>query len=145
MKKIFFSLFFLSIVSVSSTAQDWTVDYEEAKVLSKKTDRPILMVFQGSDWCAPCRKLDKEVWNTEEFKKYAAEHFVLLQVDFPRKKQNRLSDKQEKQNNLLAEKYNRDGGFPLVVILNSEDKVLGRIGYKCVSTSEYIKMINEFL
>ena len=41
-----------------------------------------------------------------------------------------------------AEKFNGEGSFPLVVILDKNGKVLGKMGFKNVSPEEYIKMIH---
>lgn len=66
----------------TTTAQEWQTDFTKAKEIAAKESKPIILVFQGSDWCAPCIKLDREVWSTETFKKYAAAHYVMLQTDF---------------------------------------------------------------
>ncbi len=143
MKKIILiGIFFSTILSVN--AQEWLTNFEEAKKIASAENRNIVLVFQGSDWCAPCIKLDKEIWSTDEFKNYAKEHFVMLQADFPRKKKNKLETSQQQKNNSLAEKYNKQGFFPHVVVLNEKGNVLGRTGYKKVSPSEYIKILNSF-
>ena len=54
----------------SSFAQDWQTDFNKAQEMAKSKDLPIILVFQGSDWCAPCIKLDRDVWATNEFKAY---------------------------------------------------------------------------
>ena len=46
------------------------------------------------------------------------------------------------QNKKLAEKYNIEGSFPLVVLVDKNGKVLGKMGFKNVSPEEYIKMIH---
>lgn len=128
-----------------SYAQNWITDFDKAKQLAKEQNQPIVLVFQGSDWCAPCIKLDRQIWSTDTFKKYAQEHYVMLQADFPRKKKNALSESQEKQNGMLAEKYNTQGIFPFVVLLNSKGEVLGHTGYKKMTPEEYIEHLNSFL
>jgi len=143
MKKIILiGLFFSTILS--ATAQEWLTDLEEAKKVASEKNQNIVLVFQGSDWCAPCIKLDKEIWSTDEFKNYAQENFVMLQADFPRKKKNKLEKAQQEKNNNLAEKYNKQGFFPHVVVLNEKGNVLGRTGYKKVSPTAYIKILNSF-
>jgi len=133
------------LVSVNITmAQDWQTDFSIAKKMASKTHRPIVLVFQGSDWCAPCIKLDREVWSTDVFKKYAKEHYVMLQADFPRKKNNALSESQTAANAKLFETYNKNGIFPFVVVLDSEGKVLGESGYKKTTPESYIKELNAF-
>ena len=144
MKKIIVVLVVM-FVSVSTTmAQDWNTDINVAKELASKESKPIILVFQGSDWCAPCIKLDREIWSTEAFKKYANENYVMLKADFPRKKNNALSETQTKANALLAEKYNKQGYFPFVVVLDSKGKVLGESSYKKTTPENYIKELNAF-
>lgn len=138
-------LIFFCLFSLSAMSQDWETSFETAKATAKKTQVPIILVFQGSDWCAPCIKLDREVWSTPVFKKYAAENYVMLQADFPRKKTNALSEEQTKANKLLAERYNQRGIFPLVVLLNADGKELGQTSYKRLAPEAYIKELNSYL
>lgn len=132
------------LISFSSLAQDWQTDFELAKKQATDKNQHIILVFQGSDWCAPCIKLDKEIWSTDVFKAYAKDHFVLLKADFPRRKANALSVEQQEKNNQLAEKYNLNGYFPLVVVLDKEGKVLGETGYVKTSPTEYISILESF-
>ena len=145
MKKIIVALLVM-IVSVGTTmAQEWQTDINVSKEIASKERKPIILVFQGSDWCAPCIKLDREIWSAEVFKKYAAENYVMLLADFPRKKKNSLSESQSKANALLAEKYNKQGFFPFVVVLDSNGKVLGESSYKKTTPDNYIKELNTFI
>ncbi|SFN70624.1 thioredoxin family protein [Salegentibacter flavus] len=126
-------------------SQEWETDFEKAKELATEENIPIVLVFQGSDWCAPCIKLDREIWSTEVFKDYALDNYIMLQADFPRKKKNALSETQSKANAKLAETYNRNGIFPFVVVLDSEGKVLGKTGYKKSTPENYIKELNALI
>jgi len=144
MKRFFLSTclsFFCFCVGLS---QEWNTDIEVAKSKANKQQQNIVLVFQGSDWCAPCIKLDKEIWSTEIFKTYAKDHFVMLQADFPRRKKNRLPKEQQDHNNKLAETYNKNGHFPLVVVLDKNGEILGQTGYKKLSPSEYIALLTSF-
>lgn len=145
MKKIIVLSLVLFGLSFSITAQDWKTDFNIAKKIATSENKPIILVFQGSDWCAPCIKLDHEVWSTDAFKKYAKEHFVMLQADFPRKKKNALPKEQAKANGYLFETYNKNGIFPFVVVLDSSGKVLGETSYKKTTPENYIKELNSFI
>jgi thioredoxin-related protein len=125
-------------------AQEWQTNFEKAKNTASTEDKPIILVFQGSDWCAPCIKLDRQVWSTDTFKEYASEHYVMLQADFPRKRENSLSETQTKANAKLAETYNKNGIFPFVVVLDAKGNVLGKTGYKKTTPEQYIKELNAF-
>ena len=143
MEKASFLILFLLFTS-AIFAQDWTTNFEEAKTLAAKKNENIVLVFQGSDWCGPCIKLDREIWSTDIFKEFSKSHFVMLKADFPRRKANQLDSEQIRKNTLLAEKYNPAGYFPFVVVLNSDGKVLGETGYKKVSPTEYIAQLTAF-
>lgn len=133
-------------VSISAAmSQEWQTDINVAKEIASKESKPIILVFQGSDWCAPCIKIDREIWSTDVFKNYANENYVLLKADFPKRKKNALSEKQTKSNALLAEKYNKQGFFPFVVVLDSNGKVLGETSYKKTTPENYIKELNAFI
>lgn len=136
----------LLLVALSATiAQEWQTDFEKAKKMASQDGKAIILVFQGSDWCAPCMKLDREIWSSEEFIVYAKEHYVMVKADFPRRKQNKLTENQEKANAALAEKYNKQGIFPFVAVLDAEGKILGKTGYKKITPKEYINSLNQFL
>lgn len=145
MKHIYLVLTFISISIYSISAQNWQTDINAAKKIALTENKTIILVFQGSDWCAPCIKLDREIWSTETFKSYAKTNFVMLQADFPRKKKNALSSKIAKANAKLAETYNSNGIFPFVVVLDSKGNVLGKTGYKKVTPEAYIKTLITFI
>lgn len=133
------------LYSVLASAQNWKSSYEEALSISKAENKPIVLVFAGSDWCAPCIKLERSIWQSKAFVSYSSEHYVLYKADFPRKKANQLTADVKEQNNKLAELHNPNGHFPLVVVLNSNEKVLGNTGYKKGSPDEYISLLNSFV
>jgi thioredoxin-related protein len=139
----YFVLLFL--VSISSFAQNWQTNFEQVKAQALNEDKSIVLVFSGSDWCAPCIKLDKTVWQSEAFKNEAEKNWIIYKADFPKKKANQLAVEMTEQNKKLAEKYNKNGSFPLVVILDKNAKVLGMTGFKNVSAEEYIKIIQSFI
>ena len=140
MKKIVGLL--LALVSNFSFAQNWNYNFDEAVSLAQNEDKNIIIVFSGSDWCAPCIKLEKNIWQSDVFKNESEKEWVLVKANFPRKKANELPKEQTEHNRKLAEKYNVEGSFPLVVVLDKNVKVLGKMGFKNVSPEEYIKMIH---
>jgi len=141
-KKLAFLLLFMATIGYS---QNWNTDFNQATAEAIAQNKPIILVFAGSDWCAPCIKLDKAIWQSEAFKSYSATNYILERADFPKKKQNELAEELKKQNQSLAEKYNKEGIFPLVVVLDGKGKVLGKTSYKNVTPEEYIDTLNSFL
>ena len=97
---------------------------EKAKSEAKSENKFILLNFSGSDWCGPCIRLRKEIFDNEIFMQYAHENLVLVNADFPRLKKNMLSKEQQKQNDALANTYNSEGAFPLTLLLDKNGMVL---------------------
>jgi len=144
MKNHLFSFAICLLTYLPSIAQDWQTNIDTAKQIATEKNRPIILVFQGSDWCAPCIKLNREVFSTETFKNYAKDHFVMLQADFPKKKKNALPEELQLKNNALFEKYNKQGIFPFVVVLDKSGNVLGETGYIKADPSRYISHLESF-
>ncbi|MFC4740169.1 thioredoxin family protein [Flavobacterium ponti] len=142
MNKVLLIICFLTTSLIS--AQDWKTNFEKAKEEATSESKNIILVFSGSDWCAPCIKLDRTIWQSDEFKNEAPENWVLLKADFPKKKANALSEAQTKANQELAEIYNPEGSFPKVIVLNHEGKVLGIMGYEKIDAKEYIAKLKSF-
>ncbi len=135
------SILFLSFFISGNT---WVLDFSEAKEQAVKKHEMILINFSGSDWCGPCIRTHKEIFEKEAFEKYAEDHLVLVQADFPRLKKNRLPAEQLKKNNDLAIKYNPDGDFPLTVLVDEDGKVIKEWkGFPNVSPEEFVKQIED--
>jgi thioredoxin-related protein len=115
------SILFSTILFLNAS---WQTDFERAKSQAKTENKFILLNFSGSDWCGPCIRLHKEIFDSEVFTKYADENLVLVNADFPRLKKNILSKEQQKQNDALADKYNSDGAFPFTVLLDADGKII---------------------
>ena len=127
-------------------AAEWLTNFDQAQEKAQKEDRAILLYFAGSDWCAPCIKLKKEIFETETFQSFAKDNLVLLMADFPRRKANRLPADQEKHNEALAEKYNNMGTFPMTVLINGEGKTLAKWeGYQSTEPASFITEVRTHL
>ena len=74
----------ISELDYKANADGWLVDINKAYEISKKTGKPILANFTGSDWCGWCKKLKYEVFDKPAFKAWAEKTVVLVELDFPR-------------------------------------------------------------
>lgn len=139
-------LFTLLLIGLFNASPDWHYNYDEAQQLALKENKTVLLVFSGSDWCKPCIQLHQELFEKEVFIKYANDHLILLKADFPYKKKNQLNPEQVKHNEALAEKYNKNGEFPLAIFIDKSGKPLGSFGFdKMKSPEDYIKSFKAFL
>jgi thioredoxin-related protein len=124
----------------SETKTTWLTNFETAQTRAQSEKKLLLIDFTGSDWCPPCIMLERQVFAQPEFKAYAAQHLVLLAVDFPRRKE--LSDEQKAANDKLAEQYEIDG-FPTVVVLDWNGKILGKLGYMRGGPKDFIAALEK--
>ena len=113
--------------------------------MAQKDSLPLILVFSGSDWCKPCIRLHEEVLVTDSFSVWAKKNAVLVSVDFPRQKKNALPGEIVKQNEMLAERYNSAGFFPLFLVLTPDEKVIGNVEFHNQSTGEFILLITKLL
>ncbi|MBC8065265.1 MAG: thioredoxin family protein [Chlorobia bacterium] len=101
-------------------------DYGAALAMSKKTGKPILADFTGSDWCGWCIRLKKEVFTKPDFAAWAKKNVILLELDYPRRTPQSAAIKN--QNEGLAAKY-KIQGYPTILFLGSKGQVLWQYGY----------------
>jgi thioredoxin-related protein len=109
------------IVTISS---HWETNMNTAQKKAREQHKLILLNFSGSDWCGPCIRMHKDIFENAAFQDFADTTLVLLNADFPRLKKNRVSQDLERQNDLLAEKYNTKGIFPLTVLMDADGHTL---------------------
>jgi protein disulfide-isomerase len=106
----------------------WSTDYTTSIAQAASQKKPVLLEFTGSDWCPPCMKQNKDVFEQPAFEEFAKNNLVLVKLDFPRSKPQDPEIKQRNQQ--LAAQYQVQG-FPTVILLNAEGKELAReVGYK---------------
>jgi thioredoxin-related protein len=117
---IFFSIVFALTAQADPT---WQTDYKKAQEEAKTNHRLLLVDFTGSDWCGYCIRFNREILSKAQFKDYASKNLVLLEVDFPRAKQQSASLRQ--QNEQLAQEYQIEG-FPTIVVLNGDGRKVWR-------------------
>jgi len=150
MKKLFITVL-LVFGSISIQAQElaWESNITKAMAVSKKTHKPMLLFFTGSDWCGWCVRLQKEVFNTPEFAKWAKQNVILVELDFPRRTPQ--SDEIKKQNSELQQAFQIQG-YPTICFVNGTSKDgkvnfegLGNTGYVAGGPTAWINVANEIL
>src|SRR5438876_9375189 len=122
MKRIAFGLLACCLLLQARAGEGvWLTDLSKAQWQAKAENKLVLMDFNGSDWCPPCKQLKKNVLSTSEFEKFAKDHLVLVDVDFPRSKEQpkALKDANEK----LQQKFNIEG-YPTIIVLDGDGKQL---------------------
>lgn len=115
----------------------WHTNLNDALAVAKAEDKTILVVFSGSDWCKPCIQLKETVFTSKAFNA-VADNYTLVNIDFKRDRSG-VSKSQIEHNESVAEKYNPNGYFPFVVLINTKGEVLKSIdGYKGETAEFYV-------
>jgi thioredoxin-related protein len=137
-------LFLLMAFNTGISLIDWHTDFEKARQVAKDKKELIMLNFSGSDWCGPCIRLRKEVFESDAFNEVADNSLILVNADFPRNKKNQLSAELQRQNESLADTYNPQGKFPYTVILTPEGKVIKSWeGYPGYNSEQFIAQIKS--
>jgi protein disulfide-isomerase len=149
MKKIAITLF-LILGSLTIQAQEltWQTDMNKALEISKKSKKPLLLFFTGSDWCGWCMRLQKEVFQTPEFTKWAKNNVVLVELDFPKRT---AQDPAIQKQNMELQQIFAVQGYPTVWFVkaikkdgkNSFEK-LGSTGYLAGGPSAWLAVAKSY-
>lgn len=145
-----FSLLFAATFAMSQSStstykspkEGWLVNLDEAYSLSKKTGKPIMANFTGSDWCGWCKRLDAAVFSKDEFKKWAKDNVVLLELDFPRRTQ--IPAEIQQQNAGLQRAF-RVQGFPTIWVFDlDKDSSSGKYKISAIGKTGYTPTVEQF-
>jgi len=137
MKKILV-IAFLTLTSMSMQAQEeltWHTDMSKASEISMKENKPMFLFFTGSDWCGWCIRLQKEVFKTPEFIKWAKENVVLVELDFPRK--NNQTEEVKSQNAQLQQQL-QVRGYPTVWFVSAAKTAEAKVNLNALGSSGYV-------
>ena len=105
----------------------WLTDYDAALEQAAKEKKCVLVLFTGSDWCPPCKRLRKDTLEQRAFKKFAAEKLILVYMDVPRGPAPAGPTKLKE----ASAKLQPGGGVPCTVIVGADGTVKGKIsGYR---------------
>lgn len=121
----------------------WRTDMQSARTEAAAGHKYILLNFSGSDWCGPCIRMHREIFDAPAFQQYAATHLVLVNADFPRLRKNALGKDLLKQNEALAAQYDPEGKFPYTVLIDTAGHVVRTWdGYPGSTPQRFIHEVN---
>jgi len=142
MKQLWLGLLLCLTFNVARAEEGaWLTDLPKAQEVAAKEKKLILMDFTGSDWCPPCKLLHRNVLTKPEFKEFAKDHLVLVELDFPRSKPQ--SAKLKKANQDLAQRFKIEG-YPTVIVLDAKGKEVWReVGYSGANVVDYVAQLRK--
>ena len=123
--------------------------WEEA-VAANEAQPKKLFVDVYTDWCGWCKRLTASVFSKPEFKEWAEDNVILLELDFPRRTKIPAKYQQQNANMQRALKVS---GFPTVWVFNLDKNAdsgqyhinaLGKTGYT-PSVSEFTGTVDQMI
>lgn len=142
MKRIILTVLFFGSI-LNSTAQQWEKDLDVGLKTAVQQNKKVLLFFSVPEHCDTCVKLEQNIFKSPEFLAFADDHYVLVKIDFSYNQEAFSKDALEK-NLLIVEKYNKDGFFPHVVVLDSTAKIALKTNvYNKETPQEYILSLKK--
>lgn len=121
--------------------EPWSDDFEASLKKAAAKEKDVLVDFTGSDWCGWCIKLKKEVFSKEEFLDGVKDGYVLVEIDYPKKK-SKLTPETIAQNKELAERY-PVSGYPTILLLDTKGVPFAKTGYRKGGPEAYVSHLKE--
>ena len=116
----------------------WNIDFESAKKKAAKEKKDMLVNFSGTEWCPPCKQLEAEVFNKDEFRTEVSKKYVPVLLDFPRD-----TSKASKQNQRLSQAFGHQY-FPTVYLTDPSGRAYAKItSYVPGGPEKYLQQIEE--
>lgn len=142
MKRLNYFFLLASLLATSGHAANWLTDLEAAKAQAARENKHVMINFTGSDWCGWCMRLKQEVFSQSEFESFAAKNLVLVEIDFPKRKQ--IAQATLRANAQIANRF-KVTGYPSLVFLNSTGKEVGRTGYQPGGAKAFVQAVGKSL
>ena len=124
-----FCMLMLSFVSNAQGIQFEKGTFKQALQKAKKENK-LLFIDGYADWCAPCKKMEKTVFQEEEVGTYFDEHIVALKVDVEKGDGPKIKEKYDIQ------------GLPGYVFIDGNDEVVYRFS-RAMPTEEFMTEVTS--
>ncbi len=149
MKKLLLILLAFSSISLFAQELSWETDMSKAVERAEKENKVIMLFFTGSDWCGWCIRLQNEVFKQADFKSWAQEKVVLVELDFPR---NTPQSEDIKNQNVTLSQMFEVKGYPTVWFVKPSkagEKInlekIGSTGYVAGGPGAWLLGANQIL
>lgn len=131
----------LTLTSALAGGEGWSSNFAASQKIAAHGNKDLLVDFTGSDWCSWCIKLNKEVFDHDEFRKGVKDSFVLVELDYPRDK-SKLTEEVQAQNEAMMKIYPIKG-YPTVLLCDPDGKPYAATGYQQGGPEKYVEHLNE--
>lgn len=138
--KTILTFIFVFLINFSFAQTKFTV-WEEAQKEAVEKNRNILIVLTGSEWCAPCVKMKKNVFDQKTFIDYATENLVIFEVNLEMPMN--IDSKNYKDYIYFKEKYKADA-LPTLILVDKQGTEKMKIDKGVKSLETVLEKIKKF-
>lgn len=123
----------------------WYTHLDTAKSEATRLNKPVFLLFTGSDWCAPCMQLEREVLSQKAFKSFAKESLVLAKIDFIRKGPQPSIEMQVHMDTVARHYLGERQSVPTVFLLNEDGSTIAQTTFRKGGADAYVRHIRQLL
>jgi thioredoxin-related protein len=124
--KFTLSILLLLISTLSQAQIKKYKKWEQAVEVAKKDNKDILIILTGKEWCAPCKILERNIIQNNEFKNYADTKFIIFEIDVPKSHLIKEKSSINKVYEEFSKKYEATA-FPSLIVVDNEGQMKMKI------------------
>ena len=134
----------LLLMAVALMSAGRPIEFERVKEEAAREGKLIVIRFTGSDWCRPCKIMDRKVFANDTFVHFADSNLIVIEADFP--KNIPQDEATRRQNKMLSRKYQKSVSYPYTVLVDAQGTLLSAWrGYGGQPAADYIAEISGYL
>jgi len=115
--------------------------YEAALTAAVAQERPLLLLFTGSDWSKQSIAFEREILNHSVYQKWAASKVLSMTIDLPRVG---ITNDERQERRTLAAKFSVEA-YPMAVFVDKDGNKMGSLTHDPDGPNSWIKRANALL
>jgi protein disulfide-isomerase len=125
---------------------EWVKNYPQALKIARRLHRPLVLNFAGADAGEATQKIRREIWETADFRTYAAQKLVLVDMEFP--PLDELVAARERGDPTLLEKMTLAAAYgiaqlPATIIVRPDGEPIIGFTFTDQTPPDYVQMIKR--
>jgi len=115
--------------------------YDDALAAAVAQERPLLLIFTGSDWSKQSITFEREILSHPVYQKWAASNVVSTTIDLPRVG---ITDEERRERRALAAKFAVEA-YPMAVFVDKDGNRLGALTHDPDGPNSWVQRANALL
>jgi len=135
-------LAFTLFLSPQSDAQETALSYPEARKAAIAAEKPLLLIFTGSDWSPLSITFEDEILSHSVYRQWEKKSVIALRIDLPR---TGIDPETRRENRTLAKRFGVIS-YPAAIFLDAEKETeIARLTHDPDGPAAWVKRANAIL